>query len=97
MFEVIESINDRIYMPKEDVSQYLNILESSINDFIKNDSRDLTVDLKSLQVIDSLTLAAFIRFKRKLSLEGRDLKLVNYNDNVLRVIELSGLDDFLLG
>ncbi len=97
MFEVIESINDRIYVPKEDISQYLNILESSINDFIKNDSRDIIVDFNTLQVIDSLTLAALIRFKRKLSQEGRDLKLINYNDNILRVIELSGLDDFLLG
>ncbi len=97
MFEVIESINDRVYVPKEDISQYLNNLESSINDFIKNDSRDIIVDFNALQVIDSLTLAALIRFKRKLSLEGRDLKLINYNDNILRVIELSGLDDFLLG
>jgi anti-anti-sigma factor len=97
MFEVIESINDRVYVPKEDISQYLSILESSINDFLKNDSRDIIVDFNALQVIDSLTLAALIRFKRKLSLEGRDLKLINYNDNILRVIELSGLDDFLLG
>jgi len=97
MFEVIESVDDRIYILKEDVSQYLNILESNINEFVKNDSGDMAIDLKSLQVIDSLTLAAFIRFKRKLSLEGRDLKLINYNDNILRVIELSGLDEFLLG
>ena len=97
MFEVIESATDRIYAPKEDISQYLKIFESSINDFIKNDSRDIIVDLKSLQFIDSLTLAALIRFRRKLSLEGRSLKVINYNDNILRVIELSGLDDFLLG
>lgn len=97
MFEVIDSSGERVYVPKEDISQYINIFESSINDFIKNDSRDVIVDLKSLQFIDSLTLAALIRFRRKLSLEGRSLKVVNYNDNILRVIELSGLDEFLLG
>lgn len=97
MFEVIESANDRTYVPKENISQYLSIFESSINEFIKSDSRDIVVDLKSLQFIDSLTLAALIRFRRKLSLEGRSLKVINYNDNILRVIELSGLDDFLLG
>ena len=97
MFEVIESTSERVYLPKDDISQYLNIFESSINEFIKSDSRDIVVDMKSLDYIDSLTLAALIRFRRKLSLEGRTLKLLNYNENVLRVIELSGLDEFLLG
>lgn len=96
MFEYIESTNERVYMPKDDMSQYLSIFESSINEFIRSDSRDIVVDMKFLQFIDSLTLAAFIRFRRKLSHEGRILKLLNYNANILRVIELSGLEDFLL-
>ena len=97
MFEVIESTNERVYLPTGDISQYLNIFESNINEFIKSDSRDIVLDMKSLHNIDSLTLAALIRFRRKLSLEGRTIKLLNYNDNILRVIELSGLDEFLLG
>lgn len=97
MFEIIESTNERVYVLKNDISQYLTLFESSINEFIKSDSRDIVVDMESLQLIDSLTLAALIRFRRKLSLEGRTLKLLNYNANILRVIELSGLDDFLLG
>ena len=97
MFDVIDSASERIYIPKDDISQYLKIFESDINEFIKNDSRDIIFDFNSLHFIDSLTLAALIRFRRKLSLEGRSLKVINYNDNILRVIELSGLDDFLLG
>ncbi len=97
MFEIVESANERIYTPKDDISQYLSLFESSINEFIKSDSRDIVVDMESLQLIDSLTLAALIRFRRKLSQEGRTLKLLNYNDTILRVIELSGLDEFLLG
>lgn len=97
MFEVIESTSERVYVPTDDISQYLNVFESSINEFIKSDSRDIVVDMKSIQYIDSLTLAALIRYRRKLSLEGRNLKLINYNDTILRVIELSGLDEFLLG
>lgn len=97
MFEIIESTNERVYVLKNDILLYLNIFESSINEFIKNDSRDIVVDMESLQIIDSLTLAALIRFRRKLSLEGRTFKLLNYNADILRVIELSGLDDFLLG
>ena len=97
MFDVAESANEKTYILKEDISSYLNNFELSVNDFIRNDSRDLVIDFEHIGIIDSLTLAALIRFRRKLSLEGRIIKLVNYNDNILRVIELSGLDEFLLG
>jgi anti-anti-sigma factor len=97
MFEIIDSESERIFvLQKASDSFQINLLEEKINDFIKSDTRDLILDLKDLNLLDSSSLAAFIRFKRKLKATGRVMKLVNYNESILRVIELSGLDDFLL-
>jgi anti-anti-sigma factor len=97
MFEIIDTENERIFvLQKASDSFQINLLEEKINDFIKNDRRDLLLDMKELNLLDSSSLAAFIRFKRKLKATGRGMKLVNYNESILRVIELSGLDDFLL-
>jgi anti-anti-sigma factor len=97
MFETIDSENERTFiLQKASDSFQINLLEEKINEFIKSDSRDLILDLKGMNLLDSSSLAAFIRFKRKLKATGRIMKLINYNESILRVIELSGLDDFLL-
>lgn len=97
MFEIIDSDSERIFViQKTSDSFQISLLEEKINDFIKNDTRDMTLDLKALSLLDSTSLAAFIRFKRKLKATGRNMKLVNYNESILRVIELSGLEEFLL-
>ncbi len=98
MFEIKDSDNERlIIIKKKGDSSQINLLEQKVNDFIKSDGRDLVLDLNELGMLDSTSLAAFIRFKRNLKAAGRDMKLVNYNESILRVIELAGLDDFLLG
>ena len=97
MFEIIDSENEKTFkLHRPSDSFQINLLEEKINDFIKNDDRDLVLDLKGLDLLDSSSLAAFIRFKRKLKATGRAMKLINYNESILRVIELSGLEDFLL-
>jgi len=97
MFEIVDSNNERIFILEKSYEGIpLNLLEEKINDFIKNDNRDMVLDLKNLNLLDSSSLAAFIRMKRKIKADGRDMKLINYNESILRVIELSGLDDFLL-
>ena len=97
MFEILDTENDRTFILQNSSDSFqINLLEEKINDFIKNDERDLILDLKGLNLLDSSSLAAFIRFKRKLKATGRIMKLINYNESILRVIELSGLDDFLL-
>lgn len=97
MFEILDTENDRTFILQNSSDSFqINLLEEKINEFIKNDNRDLVLDLKGLNLLDSSSLAAFIRFKRKLKATGRIMKLINYNESILRVIELSGLDDFLL-
>jgi len=97
MFDIIDSENETTFrLQNSSESLQLNLLEEKVNDFIKNNERDLILDLKGLNFLDSTSLAAFIRFKRKLKATGRSMKLINYNESILRVIELAGLEDFLL-
>lgn len=97
MFEVIDNETERVFLVKNDELQFMNILEERIFDFIKKDERDVVLDLQHLFLFDSVALAALIRIKRKLAGIDRVFRLINYNQTILRVIELSGLDDFLLG
>ena len=97
MFDIIDSENETTFrLQNSSESLQLNLLEEKVNDFIKKNERDLILDLKGLNFLDSTSLAAFIRFKRKLKATGRSMKLINYNESILRVIELAGLEDFLL-
>jgi anti-anti-sigma factor len=73
-----------------------NILEKKIDEFIKNVKYELVLDLKELATLDSMTLAAFIRFKRKLTETDRTMKLINYNENILHIIDAAGLGEFFL-
>lgn len=97
MFEVTDNETERIFTVKNEDIQFMNILEERILDFVKKDQRDVVLDFQYLFHLDSVALAVLIRIKRKLAAMDRVFRLINYNQTILRVIELSGLDDFLLG
>ncbi len=78
------------------VSQNINAVTEELNRFAKSDTRDAVIDLASVRKIDSMSIAALIRFKNALSEKNRTLSLVNPNETVLRVLELSGLERFLM-
>ncbi len=78
------------------VSQNINAVTEELNRFAKSDTRDAVIDLASVRKIDSMSIAAMIRFKNALSEKNRTLSLVNPNETVLRVLELSGLERFLM-
>ncbi len=96
MFDVVDNDSERIFFIKDDELKSLHILEEKIADFVKKDVRDVVIDMRELSQFDSLALASFIRIKRKLNAIDRPFRIINYNDVVFRVIELAGLEDFLL-
>ena len=71
--------------------------EQKLNDFIRDDHRDIVIDLMHITKIDSMSIAAIIRIKNKLSDERRNQKLIKPNEGVMRVLELAGLESYLLG
>jgi anti-anti-sigma factor len=78
------------------LSQNVNYLADDLSQFVRNDRRNAIIDLSFVRKIDSMSIAALIRFKNTLAEKGRTLHLINPNETVLRVLELSGLEKFLL-
>lgn len=97
MMEINDTDHERIYLLNKDlVSSNIKRLEEEFILFIADDTRDIIVDLKNVAKIDSMSIAALIRIKKKLSEKDRNLKLINPNEGVLRVLDLSGLETYLL-
>jgi len=98
MFEVIETENEKIYVVKEsDIIEHIKLFEEHVEIFIKNDHRNLVFDMMHLDVVDSMFLSAIVRFRTRLSLGGRFIRIVNYNEHVLKCFQLLHLDGHLLG
>ncbi len=71
-------------------------LADEFNRFVRTDTRDAVLDLTYVRKIDSIAIAALIRFKNSLMEDNRSLNISNPNETVLRVLELSGMEKFLL-
>ncbi|MCU0848604.1 MAG: STAS domain-containing protein [Spirochaetes bacterium] len=96
-FNTVDSDNERTFIPEEDlVAPRINKFEESIFKFILFDKRDVIIDMKNVGKIDSMSIAALIRLKKKITEENRNFYMINPNESVYRVLELSGLDNFLL-
>jgi anti-anti-sigma factor len=78
------------------VSHNMTLLSDEFSYFVKNDKRDAIVDLSFVRKIDSMSIATLIRFKNSMTEKGRTMHLSNPNETVLRVLELSGMDKFLM-
>ncbi len=97
MVEFIDNAEDRTFILKDEViSAKLLKIEEILNTFIREDDRNAIIDLANVTKIDSMSLAALIRVKNKLGKSGRNLNLINPGEGVMRVLELAGLDAFLL-
>jgi len=96
MFDYADNDRERVFFIKDGELLHLHILEERISDFIKKDSRDVVLDLEGLSRFDSQSLASLIRIKRKLDSLDRTLRIINYNEAIFRVIELAGMEDFVL-
>ncbi|HNX24448.1 MAG TPA: STAS domain-containing protein [Spirochaetota bacterium] len=98
MFDTIDNENEKIYLLKElDLFPHTRLFEEHVEAFIKNDHRDLIFDMRNLEVVDSMFLSSIVRFKMRLSLDGRMLRIINYNEHILKCFQLLHLDGHLLG
>jgi anti-anti-sigma factor len=78
------------------VNKSITLLTEEFIRFTKNDKRDAVIDLTNVKKLNSVAIAALIRFKNMLADDGRKMHLINTNETVLRVLELSGMERFLL-
>ena len=95
MFEIIDNDSERVYVLKcDNMALDLRLLEKSTEDFIKSDKRNLIIDMTGQNIMCSLLLAALIRIKRELLVEGRSLIISNCNSHIYRCMEMAGLETF---
>ncbi len=97
MLNISDTGDERYFVLKGDnISAGLSQLEDALNSFTREDKRNAVIDLRNVTRIDSMSLAAIIRVKNRLASTGRSLELINPTEGVLRVLQLAGLDEFLM-
>ena len=95
--EFIDTETERRFLLKdESLSTNIITLQEEMKKFIKFEKRNAVIDLTHVAKIDSMALSAIIRMKNQLAESGRELNLVNPCPSALKILELSGLDQFLL-
>jgi anti-anti-sigma factor len=69
-------------------------LERSLEDLLENGEGPILVDLSECEFIDSTGIALIVRARQRLESDGRGRNLVvcSYNDQVRRVLDITGLD-----
>jgi stage II sporulation protein AA (anti-sigma F factor antagonist) len=69
-------------------------LEQPLDDAVENGEGAILVDLSECQFIDSTGIALIVRAKQRLegAETGRDLVVCSYNDQVRRVLDVTGVD-----
>lgn len=97
MSETKDTTFERTYIIGDElVASKVTLLEDELTRFIQSDERDLVLDLVNVTRIDSMSLASLIRVKNRMTELNRQFNLTNPNERVSRVLELAGLDAFLL-
>lgn len=95
--QIIDSDNERIYVLEDDlISENIHGFQDELLEFIKTTEKNVILDLIEVTKIDSMSIALILRIKNNLVHHNRIFKLINPNESVLRILELAGLNEFLL-
>jgi len=95
MFEVIDNTSERIYIIQcNNIGPGIRLLEENMLEFIKNDNRDMVIDLEKQEIMNSLLLSLLIRTRRNMTDKNRDLAIRNCNPQMYRCIEMADLESF---
>ena len=82
---------DPAYLPDK-----IHIIDKSLEDIANYGENDVTIDMDGVSHLNSLLLSVLIRFRSKLFITGRNLRLVNCNERVINSIKLAALEDYFL-
>ncbi|MGZ4427814.1 MAG: STAS domain-containing protein [Nocardioidaceae bacterium] len=68
-------------------------LKSEVHAALGRDCTDVTVDLRRVSFIDSVGLGVLVNCHKQLQQSGGAFRIVATNANVLRMFEITGLDN----
>lgn len=72
-------------------------LRSALVGLVNGDSRDVVVDLTGVTFVDSTALSVLVQGKQRLHSAGQRMSVTGAQPRVTRVLELAGVEDYLVG
>lgn len=72
-------------------------LRSALVDLAHEARTEVVVDLSSVTFIDSTALSVLVQAKQRFDSAGQRMSVTGTQPRVARVLELAGLDDYLVG
>lgn len=82
---------DSTYIPDK-----IHLLVEKFDSIVNNYEKSVILDMENIHHLDSLLLSILIRFRSRLTIFGRTLRLVNCNEAVINSIRLAALEDYFL-
>lgn len=70
-------------------------LEEEINSISLDKIEIFTLDVKELEYISSAGLRLVLKVHKKMTAQGGQLKLINVNDMIMDIFDMTGMSDFL--
>ncbi len=89
--------DDIVYVVEEDLlSNNLRLLDEKFLSLADYNENNISLDMGRVEALDSLFISILIRFRSRLSMGGRTLRLINCNEKVIHSIRLAALDEYFL-
>lgn len=70
-------------------------LEEEINSISLDKIEIIILDVKELEYISSAGLRLVLKVHKKMTAQGGKLKLINVNDMIMDIFDMTGMSDFL--
>ena len=70
-------------------------LEGEINRNSFDEIETVTLNMRELEYISSAGLRVVLKLQKKMTAKGGQLKLINVNDMVMEIFDMTGMSDFL--
>lgn len=70
-------------------------LEEKINNISLDEIEIFILDVKELEYISSAGLRLVLKVHKKMTAQGGQLKLINVNDMIMEIFDMTGMSDFL--
>jgi len=93
----IDSGDDIVITMEPDlIPERIRLLEEKFDNIAHYQEKNVTLDMTGITGLDSLLLSVLIRFRSRLSISGRSLRLVNCNERIIDSIRRAALEDYFL-
>ncbi len=91
----IDSGDDIVITMEPDlIPERIRLLEEKFDNIAHYQEKNVSMDMAGVTILDSLLLSVLLRFRAKLSISGRKLRLINCNEKIVDSIRYAALEDY---